>query len=120
MMNTKEVNDWFEEYDNPMKPVLVRVREVMAAADERMGECIKWQAPTFSYKGNMATFNPRSKKHASLMFHQGAEIPGDHPVLEGDGKKARTLKFADLDDVEAKVEDIEKIVKAWCDWRDEQ
>ena len=29
------------------------------------------------FGGNLASFNPRSKQHASL-FHIGAEIPGKH------------------------------------------
>lgn len=38
------------------------------------------EGATFVFEGNIASFFPRSKKHASLMFHQGAKIPGDHPV----------------------------------------
>jgi hypothetical protein len=54
-------------------------------ADARIDECIKWQAPTFTYRGNLASFFPKSKRHASLMFHVGAKIPGTHPRLEGWG-----------------------------------
>jgi uncharacterized protein YdhG (YjbR/CyaY superfamily) len=79
MTKNKEVDAWLKKYDNPMKPVVMRVREIVLAADTRMDECIKWQAPTFTYKGNLASFFPRSKKHAKLMFHTGAKIPGKHP-----------------------------------------
>ena len=54
-----------------------------------MIEMIKWKLPTFMYEGNMASFNPRTKSHVSLMFHTGASIPGDHPRLEGGGDTAR-------------------------------
>ena len=64
------------KYDNPMKPVVQRVREILLAADKRLEEVVKWQSPTFVYKGNLASFNPRSKKHASLMFHTGASRAG--------------------------------------------
>jgi uncharacterized protein YdhG (YjbR/CyaY superfamily) len=114
-MSSKEVNDWFEKYDNPMKAVVQRVREIILAADERMDETIKWQAPTFMYKGNLASFFPKSKQHASLMFHTGAEIPGNFPHLEGDGAKARTMKFADLDAAETLKSELEAIVKAWIE-----
>lgn len=56
-----------------MKPVVQRVRELVLAADPRIDECIKWQAPTFTYLGNLASFFPKSKQHASLMFHLGAQ-----------------------------------------------
>ena len=114
-MSTQEVDAWMENYDNPMKDVVQRVREIIMAADERMEEGIKWQAPTFMYKGNLASFFPKSKQHASLMFHTGAEIPGDFPHLEGDGDKARTMKFADLEAAEARKSELEAIVKAWIE-----
>jgi hypothetical protein len=47
----------------------------------------------------------------------GAEIPGDHPRLEGDGKLVRTMRFADLDELEAGRTDLEAAVRAWCDWK---
>lgn len=108
-----EVDTWFEAYENPMKPVVQAVREVVLASDERVDECIKWKAPTFTYKGNIASFYPKSKKHASLMFHQGAKIPGAFPHLEGDGDTSRHMKFTDLDDVVAKTEELQAIVRAW-------
>jgi len=49
------------------------------------------------------------------MFHTGAEIPGDFPNLKGDGDKARTMKFADLEEAEARKEELEQIVLAWIE-----
>lgn len=53
----------------------------------------------------------------SILFHRGAEIPGDHPRLEGDGKLVRTMRFADVEEVEAGREDLQAAIRAWCDWR---
>lgn len=75
MPKSREVDAWFEQYRNPMKPVVQRIREIVLAADPRMGECIKWPAPTFTFEGNLASFFPRSKQHASLMFHGQGEDP---------------------------------------------
>ena len=97
---------------------MLRARDIMLAADDRITECIKWQAPTFVYKGNLATFNPRSKKHISLVFHTGAEIPGQHPHLDGDGPQTRTMKFAEMEEIEARKSALEAVVKAWCDHKD--
>ena len=111
------VDAWFETYDNPMKDAVQRVREIIMS-DERMSETIKWKSPTFMYKGNMASFNPRTKSHVSLMFHTGASIPGDHSRLEGGGDTARYVKFSDLADVEASANALLAIVDAWCQSRD--
>jgi hypothetical protein len=114
---SKEVDAWFERYDNPMKDVVLRVREIVLGADPRIEECIKWQAPTFTYLGNLASFFPKSKQHASLMFHQGAQIPGKHPSLEGGSDTGRLLKIGSVAEANAAKADIERIVKAWCGWR---
>lgn len=111
------VDDWFEQYDNPMKDVVQAVRRVILATDDRIDETIKWKSPTFVFNGNIASFNPRSKRHASLMFHVGAQIPGDHPALEGGGDTARYMTFADLDEVEAKTDALRAVLTAWIDWK---
>ena len=114
---TAEVDEWFEEYDNPMKPAMLRVREVILE-DDRLTETIKWKTPTFVYKGNMASFNPRSKAHVSLLFHTGAAIPGKHPRLIGGGDIARYMNFDDVADVEATADEIRAVTADWCDSRD--
>src|SRR5690554_4523788 len=98
-----EVDAWMERYDNPQKPVVAAVRAVILAADPRITETIKWQTPTFVYKGNLASFNPRSKQYASLLFHTGASIKGTFPSLEGGEAVARYMRFADTTDVDRKA-----------------
>ena len=85
MGKSNEVDAWFAKYENPMKPVVMRMRDIILGADARMQECIKWQAPTFTFEGNLASFFPKSKQHASLMFHTGASIPGG-PDTESRGR----------------------------------
>jgi uncharacterized protein YdhG (YjbR/CyaY superfamily) len=118
MGRRKEVEAWFARYDNPMKDVVQRIRAIVLGADPRIDECIKWQAPTFTYRGNLASFFPKSKQHASLMFHAGAQIPGTHPRLEGSGSTGRVMKIASVAEADAARRDIERIVRAWCDFRD--
>jgi hypothetical protein len=110
-----EVDDWFRSLDHPMKGVMLEVRRIILGTDRRMGETIKWKSPTFVFEGNMASIDPRSKKHVQLMFHQGAKLPGKHPRLEGGGGTVRYLRFADPDDVKAKRRDLEVAVRAWCE-----
>jgi hypothetical protein len=114
MARNPDVDAWFAEYDNPLKDAMLRVREIILE-EPRMAESIKWKTPTFSYRGNLASFNPRSKAHVSLLFHTGASIPGDHPRLEGGGDVARYIRLADLAEVEAAADDIRAVVTAWCD-----
>lgn len=114
-----DVDDWMARYDNPQKELVDAIRKSILKADKRVTECIKWQAPTFVYKGNIASFFPKAKARASLMFHKGATIPGDFPSLEGDGEQARTMKFADKKDLAGKETELKSVVVAWCDQQDE-
>ena len=113
MATNPAVDAWFDDYEHPAKDAMLLVR-VIILDDGRMTETIKWKAPTFMYQGNMASFNPRTKSHVSLMFHTGASISGDHPRLEGGGETARYMKFSDLAEVETARADLEAIVVAWC------
>jgi hypothetical protein len=111
-----DVDRWFEDTRHPLDATMRRAREIILGADDRVTESIKWKTPTFAYKGNIASFNP-SKNVVSIMFHRGSEIPGDHPRLEGDGKLVRTMRFANLDELEAGRADLEAAIRAWCDWK---
>ncbi len=113
-----DVEAWLERYENPMKPVVLAARDVILDADPRIGEVIKWSTPTFVYQGNLASFQPRAKQFASLLFHGGASIPGEHPILEGGGDTARYLRLESVEAVERQRTALEAVVRAWCDSRD--
>jgi hypothetical protein len=109
-----EVEAWFRDLDHPLKKAMLEVRRIILRADRRVDETIKWKSPTFVFEGNMASIDPRSKKHVQLMFHQGAPLPGKHPGLEGGGGTVRYMRFTDPADVKAKRGDLEAAVRAWC------
>jgi hypothetical protein len=84
----------------------------------RIPEVVKWSTPTLPYKGNLASFQPRAKKFVSLLFHEGASIPGAHPHLEGDGAHARTMRIAPDGDVDGLLAELANVARSWCDMRD--
>jgi hypothetical protein len=110
---TNEVDDWFVERQHPLTDAMQLARKLILEADSRVTESIKWKTPTFTYRGNIVSFNP-SKKFVSLMFHRGAEINGDFPHLVGDGQLVRVMRFADANEVEAAREELQAVIRAWC------
>jgi hypothetical protein len=116
MAASAEVERWFQERQHPLEDAMRRARDIIMGADPRVEESIKWKTPTFSYRGNIVSFNP-SKNFVSLLFHRGAEIPGRHPRLEGEGGLVRVMRFADLAEVEASKSDLEAVFRAWCEWK---
>ena len=114
-----EVEALLEKKNHPLDADIRRVREIILGADDRVEEVVKWSAPTFTYKGNIASFSMNAKKHVSLMFHKGALIDDKTGLLEGEGKEARTAKFYNSEDIESKKADLETMIRAWIAMRDE-
>ena len=111
-----EVDAWFVAKEHPQEEAMQRVRSVILGVDDRVTESIKWQTPTFSFEGNITSFNP-AKNFVSLLFHRGAEIPGEHPGLVGDGKLARTMRFADAAEVSARGGELEDVIRSWIEMK---
>ncbi|MCD2441224.1 DUF1801 domain-containing protein [Agromyces sp. SYSU K20354] len=112
------VNEWFAAYDNPQRDLVQAVRDAVLDADERVAETIKWKAPTFVYRGNIASFYPKTKTHASLMFHRGAELDDPDGLLEGEGDVSRVARFLDADDLAAKSDALQRLIRQWIALRD--
>ena len=117
MNENPEVSSWLAQLEHPLKDVILAVRAVFLEADDRITETIKWKSPTFMYEGNLASIDTKAKKHVAVLFHRGAEIPGDHQRLEGEGSTARTMRFADLDEVNAGADDLQAVIRAWIEMK---
>jgi len=62
----------------------------------------------------MANFVQTGKKMVSLMFHRGGRIEGTFPHMEGTGRQVRFMRFVDVEEVDARAEELATIVRAWC------
>ena len=109
---------YFQNLDNPLKNLWMKIRAAILDADPKIVEEIKWGAPTFTYKGNMATFNPRATKFVNLTFHTGAFIDDPENVLEGDAKESRVFRAANAEEFNRKKSGLEKVVRNWIRLRD--
>ena len=61
---TNEVDDWFAERQHPLTDAMQLARKLILEADSRVSESIKWKTPTFSYQGNIVSFNPSTTSSA--------------------------------------------------------
>ena len=113
MPRDPDVDAFVTELQHPLGAAIDAVRDVVLGVDPRITETIKWKSPTFMFQGNIASIEPRSKKQVSVLFHQGATLPGKHPLLEGGGGTVKYLRFADEADVKRKRKDLEKAIQAW-------
>jgi len=106
--------------NSPMTKEIERVREIILEVSDKIEEDVKWSAPTFMYKGNIASFYMNAKYHVSLMFHTGASIPDKSGLLEGDGSISRVAKFSDMKDIEKKKKALQKVIKEWIKMKDKK
>lgn len=109
-----EVDEWFAASDHPIDEVMRLIRDTMLQADPRVTECIKWKSPTFVYEGNVASINPRARRFVQLMFHRGAEIPGEFHHLGGGNGTTKYMTFDSPGDVHELRDELQSVVRAWC------
>jgi hypothetical protein len=116
--NTEKVNEFMNQLDHPFKAEVQVVRDIIKNVNEEITEEIKWNAPSFSYKGYMATFNLWAKQHVHLIFHNGAILSNESGLLEGDYVDRRMVYFSNMEDVKAKQPALEKAIREWVNLMD--
>jgi uncharacterized protein YdhG (YjbR/CyaY superfamily) len=109
---TEQVNEFMARLDHPFKAEVELVREIIKNVDPEITEQIKWNAPSFSYKGeSLVTFNLWEKKHIHLVFHNPMVSKVKSKLLEGDYDHRRMAYLADQSDIQAKKQTLEKALK---------
>lgn len=105
-----KVNEFMGDLDHPLKAEIEQLREIIKNANEKIRERIKWNAPSYYYKEDLVTFNPRSTKHVHLVFHHPSIIKIKSPLLHGDYKDRRMAYFKNKEEVEANKKELENII----------
>jgi hypothetical protein len=113
MNNTKKVDEFMAALEHPLKAELETVRSIIVNANPKIEEDVKWGGPSFFYKEDLATFNPRIKNYVALIFHKGDLINIKSDFLENATKGKVYAKFYTMEQVTANKELIEKMVGAW-------
>lgn len=105
---TEEVNEFLARLKHPFKAEVQAIRDIVNGINKNITEKIKWNAPSFSYKGgDIATFNLHAKGRVHLVFHHPAIAKVQSDILEGDYPNRRMVCFADLKDVQVKRKSLE-------------
>jgi hypothetical protein len=113
MAKKKEtVDDYMAKLEHPRKAEVQAVREMILGVHPGITEQIKWNAPSFSYKDYIATFNLHDPELARLIFHHPAIASIPNAILEGDYPDRRIVYFASMDDVNAKKAALVQVVGA--------
>ena len=109
---TDKVEEFLRELSHPLKAEVETVRAIIKGVNKDINEEIKWNAPSFNYKGEyLVTFNLRETKRIHLVFHN-PQIPNvKSNLLEGDYKDRRMTYFVDMNDIHTKKPALEKVIR---------
>ncbi|SEI53881.1 protein of unknown function (DU1801) [Dyadobacter sp. SG02] len=118
-MTSKKVDDFLSELNHPLKNEMQVIRQIIMEADPALTEEVKWGGPSFYYKGDIATFSPRVKDQAVLVFHEGEQLT-PRTVLEPAPKGKAYAKFSTMAEIEAKREDLKAVIKEWIELMDKK
>jgi hypothetical protein len=127
MSDEEQVRAYMDQLDHPMKEEIETVRAIIARADPRLTERIKWNAPSYCLNGDdRITFNLHGKGDSFLLvFHCGAKAKEDGsktPLFSDEtgllhwvtGSRA-TVKFTSKEDIAAKQAALENVIVKWLE-----
>lgn len=122
---TNSVDAFLEAIDHPSKPEIVALRAIILGVDDRIGESVKWKAPSFYTTEHFATFNLRAKEGVQVVLHLGATPRPDATVrasvtdpsklLVWKSADRATVTFRDLSDVKTKRKAFADVVRQWIE-----
>ncbi len=80
----EKVNEFMQKLDHPFKAEVQALRKIIKKVDKHIAEEVKWNAPSYNYKGEyLVTFNLRAKQHIHLVFHNPMISRVKSKLLEG-------------------------------------
>lgn len=115
-----QVDELMRGLDHGHKDAVEYLRSAILAADSRITEHVKWNAPSFCYDGvDRVTFQLKSPD-VQLIMHRGAKVAENTVVFVDDsglldwrsGDRA-VVTFSDLADVKAHEQAFIEVVKKW-------
>jgi hypothetical protein len=121
----EQVTAHIKSLEPGLAKIIQTLRKIILSTDKEIGERIKWNSPSFYYTGEMKPFDPKEYKREIIVFNlfkgrimlvfpSGAKINDTSGLLEGDYKDGRRLMiFSDLQDVKAKEETLQQLIKKW-------
>lgn len=113
---------WLAGCRHPLRAVLDAVRAVVVAADPRLVEGIKWNAPSYAFAGDdRITCNLSAPDRVRLVFHCGAKkraaqgrVPvADRGLLEWAADDRGIATFQSLAEVAAAEQALGELVREW-------
>lgn len=116
------VDQFMRELEHPRKAEIEYLRQVLLACDSEVTEHVKWNAPSFRFRGDdRVTFRLQPKNRVQLVFHRGVKVKDtehfgfedEEGLLEWVSADRAVVTFQDSHDVELKADAVARLASAW-------
>lgn len=113
--DAEQVAEFMARLEHPLKAEIEAARAIIKSASPKIAERIKWNAPSYYTAEDLLTFNPRTTKNVQIVFHHVAITEVRSALLEGNYKDRRLVHLNDMADLEAKREELERVLREYVD-----
>ncbi len=116
----EQVKIWINKQSPAVKKEIEAVRKLIKASSAKLGERIKWNAPSYYYRPggkevssaqDIVTFGPYRPDKIILVFHHPAVVKINSPILRGDYKDRRLVYFTDSKEAGKNKRELARIMK---------
>ncbi len=117
---TKAMNEYMAHLKHPLKAEIAAVRAIIMQATNKVHERVKWDAPSFYFREDLATFDLKSTKqlHLIVRFPEGTTAPEAGGLVGMDHENRHEVVFRNLADVAAKKPALTQLVRDWVESMD--
>jgi len=121
-MSRSDVERYLSELSSPLAPALRELCAIVRDTDPRVGEELKWNAPSFFLTGHFATTNLRPRGPLLLVLHAGARkrdvdlraaVQDPDELLDWKSGDRAILSFSDLESVRTAAPQVRSILEDW-------
>jgi hypothetical protein len=118
----EDVETYLASFDHPYRQEVLALRQIILNAAPGISEGIKWNVPSFRTHEYFATFYLRDKDGVKIILHLGAklrdntqkmEIVDPESLLEWLSKDRASVKFRDVNDIQAKETAFVNLIREW-------
>lgn len=106
----EQVKTWMEKLIPAVKSEIETVRKIIKAASPKLGERIKWNAPSYYYKDDIVTFGPYRTQKLLLVFHHPAVMKVKSDLLKGTYKDRRLVHFKNKAEATKNKKELTRII----------
>ena len=110
---TRAMNAYLAHLKHPLKAEIAAIRAIIMQASDKISERVKWDAPSFYFKADLATFDLQSTKfvHLILLFPDELPVPDNDRLIEVDHENRREVTFRNLTEVAARKPALQRLVR---------